>query len=82
VDRLLEEVGLRDEVRVEERHEVALRGLEAVVQRAGLVAGAVVRWMYSMSTPLARHSSTFLRATSTVSSVESSSTWIWSLSAG
>src|SRR6185503_9823817 len=41
VDRLLEEVGLRDEVRVEQRHELALGGLEAVVERARLVAAAV-----------------------------------------
>jgi hypothetical protein len=41
VDRLLEEVGLGDEVRVEQRDELALGGLKAVVERAGLVAVAV-----------------------------------------
>ena len=38
----VEEIGLRDEVGVEDRHEVAARDLQALVERAGLVAGAIL----------------------------------------
>ena len=37
-----QKVGLRNEVRIEDRDEVAARNLQALVERAGLVAGAVL----------------------------------------
>ena len=37
-----QEVGLRNEVGVEDRDEVAARDLQALVERAGLVAGAIL----------------------------------------
>ena len=72
---------LREEVGVEDRDELALRDLEARVERAGLVADAVdAVEVDDVDALVARSRSTCARdERACVSSVESSSTWISSV---
>ena len=80
----LEHVGLRQEVGVEDQDELALGGAQAVVERAGLEAGAVdaVDVLDVELGEAPRQLGDLARQISCVSSVESSSTWIWKRSRG
>ena len=82
VDRFLEEVRFRHKIGVEYRNELALGCAQSVLQRARFESGSVVPVdVMNIQAKLLQRSTAF-RAIRCVSSVESSSTWMSSLSRG
>ena len=82
VDRFLQEIRFRNKIGIEDGDELALGRAQPVLQRARLEAGPVVPVDVVNIQPQLLQRSTAFCAILWVSSVESSSTWMSSLSRG